>query len=86
MKGTRLQLSKWQADMLKPYFNEINFSYSNDNPIGLFAQIYEGDEDQIGFLDIRIVDGEACKKIQEAVGSTVGKIANEIVTILAPDD
>lgn len=90
MDGIRIAITPWQHEQLRPFFNKTRQHAKEGNPIGLFAQVWEGDVsgEAEGWLDIRLIDGDICKKIQVAVGQEPGKIPDlgKTVTVLVPEN
>lgn len=72
MSVIRIGLTKWQDEMLKPFFNEARKLYFDGSPAAIFAQVFKADSG-FGFFDVRVVGGEKGRAIQKAAGVTPGK-------------
>ena len=80
-----LALTQWQVDMLARIFSEAKDAQDCQEPVGVFAQIFKGTTEEVpGFFVVRLLDGDKCKKIQEIVGTEIGKLSSEAVTVFVP--
>ena len=85
MKGINLELTEWQRDQLEPLFDLVKIQHNNDEPVALMAQVYESpDTGSKPFMEVRLIESEMCKKVQGALGAEIGKVADSVITILAP--
>jgi len=90
LKAMNIELTKWQTKILTPLFETAKAAFNNGNPVGIFAQIWENkDEGELGFMEVRVVDGKTCSAIQSLNGVKKGKMPDDktrTVTIFQPDD
>ncbi|HCY85363.1 MAG TPA: hypothetical protein DHV36_09545 [Desulfobacteraceae bacterium] len=86
MEGVNLELTAWQASQLRTLFDRAKHEYDKGNPAGLLAQVWDSPGGGLPFMEVRLVDPEACKKIQEATGQEPGKVSSSVTTVLCPEE
>lgn len=73
MKAVNIELTKWQSEILKPMFDVIHEAFDDGKPQAIFAQIWgNATKDGLAVMEVRIIDGEKCRKIQSTTGVPKG--------------